>query len=96
MEDGDWELEPVPWNPVDDAEEMCANSAWDDECERRAPELADVEDDHDYRGWQDFLEELDELDADAMARDLAECEEGLDGRGWIQDTQGAAVFIEYR
>lgn len=92
------ELEPVTEETavVMAADEMCQDSAWEDACVRRVPELEDIEDDHEFHRWQDFLEELDEMDARAMADDLAECTEYMDGAGWIEDTHGGAVYVEYR
>lgn len=70
---------------------------WKDECIRRVPELASVEDD-EFRRWQDFLEELDTLTADEMADVLEQCAYYLDepGLGWIESEHGGAVFRPYR
>jgi hypothetical protein len=92
----DDELESVPEEiaVVMDAEEMCEDSAWEDECLQRVPEIDDL-DDREFHRCQNFLEELDAMDADTLAMELDECAYYLrDGRGWIEDEHGGAVYLE--
>lgn len=71
-------------------------AAWERECVRRVPELADVEDDREFHRWQDYLAELDDMNADDVADDLADCAYCLDeiSLGWVEDTHGGAEYIE--
>ena len=88
------ELEPGDDRPPVLAEELCAESAWEDECVRRVPEMANLEDDREFRRCQDFLEDLDAMDADAVIQDLDECEDLLYRSGWFEDEHGGAVYLE--
>ena len=86
-----------------DAEDSCWEAAFFDECERRVPELCDLPglidaDDHEreFHRWCQWLEELDDLDADGIERDLEECAEHLEEvwrAGWLEDENGGAVFV---
>lgn len=101
------EMQPVPEETMiaRAAEEMCEEAAFYDECERRIPELGtwgelhylgyldDRESWHLHR-WQDWLDELDEMDGEALAADLGECAEYIDGAGWIEDEHGGAEYVE--
>lgn len=61
----------------------------------------------EFRRWCDWLDELDamvasqrsrraaEIAGEALAADLAECQEYLDGVGWIEDGHGGAVYVEH-
>jgi hypothetical protein len=94
------ELEPVPDSiaVVMAAESACQDVAWEAECTRRVPELADVDDDEFYR-WQNFLEELDDdyahADDLAQAIGMLDATDDDDAAGWIEDEHGGAVFIPY-
>jgi hypothetical protein len=74
---------------------MCREAAFQEDCLRRVPELAGLADEREFHGWTFWMEELAEMTADAMADDLAECAEYMDGAGWIEDTRGHAVFISH-
>ena len=91
--------------PMDDetltvraAEEMCEDAAFYDDCDRRIPELEYLPElidadnhQHEYHMWCDWRQELDEMDGQALARDLAECEEYPDTAPWVEDEHGHAV-----
>jgi hypothetical protein len=82
-----------------EAEELCEQGAWESKCLRDVPELYDV-DEHAYRDWCNWLEDLVTMDDEEMANDLDECAYYLDAEGpdedrfgWIEDEHGGAVFV---
>ena len=101
------ELEPVDDESalVMSVEAICADVAWAEKGVRRVPELgtwADLNDlgyldrreSWNLHRWYDWIEELDEMDADALAADLEECAEYVDGAGWVEDAYGGATYVE--
>jgi hypothetical protein len=75
---------------------MREDEEWQRECVRRVPELSDQErvEEHEYHRWCAWIEELDEMDGEAVAADLEECQEYMDGVRWIEDDHGGAVYVE--
>jgi hypothetical protein len=80
-------------------EEREEDAAWIAKCIRRVPELRDFE--REFRRWLEFLQELEQQDADDLADDLEQCAYHLrtpdvyDTAGWIEDEHGGAVYIEW-